>query len=560
MKLDDIWERMELDVIRTNATQKEGGYASRRSVTAGGKLKLHISTRCRRFNLYVYREGATRKRVMTIENLKGQTHAVPAKGYATGFRWPATTELTIPVDWRSGVYTCDFATGDGTRQIFFVVKPRRATSKMVVCICDNTYQAYNAMGGKSTYVYNSTEQEWSPLVSFQRPYIGDGTGLFPIWEKPLVQWMETNGYAPDYICQDDLHRRPQILDPYACLIKAGHDEYWSGKEFDCVEKFVSQGGHLAVLSGNTCWWQVRFKGSVMTCYRSPDKDPVSAKHPERSSSEFVNPPLNVPIQKLIGLRFDFGGFVNSHGHFTDKEGYGGYHAFNTHHWAFQGISIREGKYFGQEATIAGYESDGLRISWVDGRPRVAVGDFNWGLMRGPGRIMEDLHVLGLSPAGHEYTLGRDPNALIISYEPRDRGHVFNAGSTDWTHGLQMKDPVAEGITRNVLERFTAGRFPPTFVDWRPFEVTSSFRLSWGWKYVNQRSLSVRRGQELKFEAKASSGVPGDRLRYTWRLGRESIGKGRRLNFRASSRGSHRISAEVEGKHGTNKITWTIKVR
>ena len=48
----------------------------------------------------------------------------------------------------------------------------------------------------------------------------------------MIRWMESNGYTIDYICQDDLHRRPGILDAYRCLIKAGHDEYWTKEEFD----------------------------------------------------------------------------------------------------------------------------------------------------------------------------------------------------------------------------------------------------------------------------------------------------------------------------------------
>ncbi|MDB5495070.1 MAG: hypothetical protein JWP86_2407, partial [Phenylobacterium sp.] len=34
-----------------------------------------------------------------------------------------------------------------------------------------------------------------------------------------------------------------------------------------------------------------------------------------------------------------------------------------------------------------------------------------------------------------------------------KGEVFNAGTTEWAHGLAARDPFVERITRNVLERF-----------------------------------------------------------------------------------------------------------
>jgi hypothetical protein len=36
---------------------------------------------------------------------------------------------------------------------------------------------------------------------------------------------------------------------------------------------------------------------------------------------------------------------------------------------------------------------------------------------------------------------------------RGKGEVFNAGTTEWAHGLGAGDPFVERITRNVLERF-----------------------------------------------------------------------------------------------------------
>ena len=40
------------------------------------------------------------------------------------------------------------------------------------------------------------------------------------------------------------------------------------------------------------------------------------------------------------------------------------------------------------------------------------------------------------------------------------GEVFNAGTTEWAHGLAANDPFVTRITRNVLARFLAAAGAP----------------------------------------------------------------------------------------------------
>jgi hypothetical protein len=46
------------------------------------------------------------------------------------------------------------------------------------------------------------------------------------------------------------------------------------------------------------------------------------------------------------------------------------------------------------------------------------------------------------------------HAVMASFR-RGQGEVFNAGSTEWAHGLSAGDPFVTTITRNVLRRFGA---------------------------------------------------------------------------------------------------------
>ena len=44
------------------------------------------------------------------------------------------------------------------------------------------------------------------------------------------------------------------------------------------------------------------------------------------------------------------------------------------------------------------------------------------------------------------------HAILASFK-RGEGEVFNAGTTEWAHGLAAGDPYIARITRNVLTRF-----------------------------------------------------------------------------------------------------------
>jgi len=112
---------------------------------------------------------------------------------------------------------------------------------------------------------------------------------------------------------------------------------------------------------------------------------------------------------------------------------------------------------------------------------------------------------------------------------------------------------------NSHDRFTSGQFPPTFVNWRPVEVKATFQRQWEWYYTHGRRVIIKRGQKVKFEVKARGGAAGEKLRYAWYAGRKLIGRGRHLVFSPAARGTHRIYAEVNGRHGSRRIDWTIKV-
>ena len=123
MKREHIFAHYEQDATRYWKL-REGGYASPMSVFQGEEVTFHISNSRSYYDVFVYHEGAGRRLVKEITNLRGALPPIPEAGYRDGFDWPATVGFRVPVDWKSGVYIASFPTAQGVREILFVVRPR----------------------------------------------------------------------------------------------------------------------------------------------------------------------------------------------------------------------------------------------------------------------------------------------------------------------------------------------------------------------------------------------------------------------------------------------------
>ena len=137
----------------------EGGYATSMSVRQGARVAFHLSNSRSYYDVFVFREGAKRQLVKEINGLEGGLQSVPEFGYRDGFAWAETVAFDIPHDWQSGVYIASFATGQGMREILFVVRPDQPSAPILLTIEANTYAAYNPVGGKCCFPYLSTARE-----------------------------------------------------------------------------------------------------------------------------------------------------------------------------------------------------------------------------------------------------------------------------------------------------------------------------------------------------------------------------------------------------------------
>ena len=290
-----------------------------------------------------------------------------------------------------------------------------------------------------------------------------------------MRWAEAEGIALDYLTDYDLDADPAAIDPYACVILAGHSEYWSGPERAALDRFVDRGGRLAIFSGNTGFWKVRWEDEGRTPglthkwkgFEAEDVAPADATH------LWSHPAFGAPEAEITGLSFVFGGYHRLG--LCAARGAGGYTVYRDRHWALEGCDLYYGDVFGDDVPLLGYENDGCDLTFDEdslpapverlGVPAdleiIALAPAAFGEVDSPYRPLippERLDVVAqvaygdATPATQSRVLRG--HAVMATFK-RGKGEVFNAGTTEWAYGLAAGDPFVTRITMNVLKRFGA---------------------------------------------------------------------------------------------------------
>jgi hypothetical protein len=270
------------------------GYASETGVAPGETLHLHVSSpgdyRVEIFRLGWY--GGVGGRLVAclpgcLEYRSGSVYDTGDPDPATGelrLAWPVTDVLQVPVGWVSGYYLARLVPADGGARgtIPFVVREGSDRSAAILVeVPVDTWQAYNAWGGKSLYDFNSTNLTPANHVSFDRPYLWQAAGSQPVskWELPVVRFLEREGYDVSYAADTDVDHDPALLLRHRVVVVLGHGEYWTKGIRDAFERAVAEGTNLAFLGANIGYWQVRYEdgGRTMVGYKAapdPESDPA----------------------------------------------------------------------------------------------------------------------------------------------------------------------------------------------------------------------------------------------------------------------------------------------
>jgi hypothetical protein len=274
------------------------GYTSEVSVVPGDTIHFHVSTTPdASYRIVVYRlgwYGGVGARLVGClpdcsSDESGASRDVPASD-ADGLidaGWPVTDQLTVPAAWVSGYYLIDFLLTSGPQagraamDYVIVRSPQSQHSSVLVQVPVNTWQAYNAWGGRSLYDDQSVGGRRATHVSFNRPYLWEPLpGGLPLeWEYPLVRFLERNGYDVSYQTDVDTDANPDSLLQHKLVITAGHGEYWTKIMRDAFDNARDMDVNLAFMGANTGYWQIRYEdgGRTIVSYKSrydPEPDPA----------------------------------------------------------------------------------------------------------------------------------------------------------------------------------------------------------------------------------------------------------------------------------------------
>jgi len=508
-------------------------YTDQLSVRPGDRVSLHASSDNGPCALEMARVGENRVVALRRDGLEIGSHSVPARVETVGCGWPSCATIEVGSDWTSGYYDIQLTDGTGeTAHHFVVVKPPagRPRARAALVLATNTYHAYNYWGGANAYCdvgalmsrrlklpqamagaigVLSTQRPFPPMIVApppgmprlvnmrkrefgERPFAGDAVwqrahrtspydgsaGFLHKWEHAFAAWAEGEGLALDYFTDRDIEVEPDVISGYSVVILVGHSEYWSAPQRDAIERYVDGGGKLAIFSGNTAFWKVRFEddGATFVCHkwRGFEDDPVAAARPADGTHLWSHPAFARPEAQLTGLSFLFGGYHRLGA--CVARGQGGYTVYDETHWALAGADLYYGDVIGADVPFLGYENDGCRFEFgVDGRlkPVIQLGvpanleiiavapcAFGEAAVEGYPPLIppERLDVIAREVFGQVGAAAEDRilrgHAVMASFR-RGKGEVFNGGTTEWAHGLTARDPFIEKITRNVLERFGA---------------------------------------------------------------------------------------------------------
>ena len=230
----DVPLRFSADFTRRKEVPRIEGYLSSASATCGETVSL-TTVGATKFQVEIYRMGYYKntgaRLIRTLTSPKSITvdsSMVPGQ-YLLKLRSLKRASTFVPL----------VITGSGANDLTFI-------SSVL------TWQSYNQWGGESLYKgADGNRKTAASVVSFDRPYDGDGSGQFRYMEQPLITLMEKNGLDINYITDLEVDSNPEVFAQTRSIVLGGHSEYWTQSMRQHFDNAVASGTNLIVFGGNT---------------------------------------------------------------------------------------------------------------------------------------------------------------------------------------------------------------------------------------------------------------------------------------------------------------------
>lgn len=357
---------------------------------------------------------------------------VPPDPYRSGCGWSDTFTVTVPNNWRSGMYSAACTDADGNScDITFVVKPAPASRKRVAVLANtNTWLAYNAWGGLSKY-------SGLARTSFLRPNpVAEPNGSMHLTRGELwiLGWLEREGFQHDVYSDIDFHNDGCDAAQYECLIIGTHPEYWTTQMYDNAEAYLGAGGSLIYIAGNGVFEVGEYDNDqTEMIFR------LGIEGGAREDALFRQ--LGRPERSLIGVATERCGVPGTPFVVQDAD-----------HFLFAGTGVSNGDTFGDFGLNDGF-GNGKANAW-----EVDTSNGSGAMSTDPPGCAMNPRIVPPStlPDGLTVIAVGEPDAGgvggdITYYDHPGGGFVFAAGSLTFGGSLVV-DPVLTGLMRNVMQR------------------------------------------------------------------------------------------------------------
>ena len=233
---DGVPLRFSADYSRRKDIPRIEGYLSSASASCGDKLTL-TTVGSKKFTAAIYRMGYyNNSGARLVKLLKSPTQiSIDAKTP------PGQYLIKLSNNLRAATFVPFMVYGDAPSDATFV-------SSVL------TWQSYNQWGGESLYKgADGARETAATVVTFDRPYDGDGSGQFRYMEQPLLNLMEKVGLDINYVTDFEVHNNPAVFKSTKSIIVGGHSEYWTVVMRDSIDAAVAAGVNLVAFGGNTAY-------------------------------------------------------------------------------------------------------------------------------------------------------------------------------------------------------------------------------------------------------------------------------------------------------------------
>jgi hypothetical protein len=301
------------------------GFTTRTDILPGEQLRLAVSTRAPWYGINVYRAGwyggQLMREVWRSGALQGHRLApatLSAATYTVLTSW-RPNEVIDTKGWPPGAYLLRLnASTGGQRYLPVTVRSTSARDAVVLVDAVTTWQAYNDWGGYSLYHGPAGGDDFnhrSRVVTFNRPYGGDGAGEFLGNELPAISFAERAGLPLAYATDVDLDLYPNLLDGARGLVSMGHDEYWSTKMRAQVSAARDRGVNVAFLGANAVFRHIRLEAGPVgdgsdradrleVNYKRQIGDPLNGRNNAEVTVDWREPPVPRPESTLTGTFYE----------------------------------------------------------------------------------------------------------------------------------------------------------------------------------------------------------------------------------------------------------------